>query len=277
MLAVEVVESGAGEVPGLQRGDERVEIVQARRGPSSCRRRRRRMAAKLVGVDHPERLGGGGGVHRHHVGLGQHRVERVVGGLGRSTGRRRSPSCPVPRSASGRRDPRRRGRRARRCARPAARRGSAGRGSSRRRRSRRCARHDRRAAGGGSPRTAARPPARPHRRRCGPGVRSTGMPLAVAAGTSTLVGSPRVEPMTRSGRSSTSPEHEVGLADEDGRADLVDALGQLACRPRCAAGAGRSTGRRPRRTAARAGSRPSPRHDAVTNATGLPPLPLFRT
>ena len=38
-----------------------------------------------------------------------------------------------------------------------------------------------------------------------PGVCSTGIPRAVAPAMSTLVGSPRVEPITRRGRSSTGP------------------------------------------------------------------------
>ena len=38
-----------------------------------------------------------------------------------------------------------------------------------------------------------------------PGARSTGMPRSVAPGRSTLVGSPRVEPMATRGRSNTGP------------------------------------------------------------------------
>ena len=44
---------------------------------------------------------------------------------------------------------------------------------------------------------------------------------------STLVGSPRVEPMATSGRSSTGPAALVGLADEDRGPELGGAGGQL--------------------------------------------------
>ena len=82
VLAVEVIEAGAAEVARLQRGDQRVEVVQAGasrvqvEGAVAHRR-------ELIGPHHAERLGRRRGVHRHDVGLGQHRFERVVGRLGR--------------------------------------------------------------------------------------------------------------------------------------------------------------------------------------------------
>ena len=60
-----------------------------------------------------------------------------------------------------------------------------------------------------------------------PGARSTGMPAAVAPATSTLVGSPRVEPMAHERQVEHRSLARVGLADEHGRADFLGPLGEL--------------------------------------------------
>ena len=59
------------------------------------------------------------------------------------------------------------------------------------------------------------------------GARSTGTPAAVAASTSTLLGSPRVLATATRGRSNTGPGAAVGLDDEDGGALVGGPLGQL--------------------------------------------------
>ncbi len=60
-----------------------------------------------------------------------------------------------------------------------------------------------------------------------PGARSTGMPRAVAAATSTLLGSPRHEPIGDEGEVEDGALHRVGLDDEHVRAFGLDALGEL--------------------------------------------------
>ena len=63
--------------------------------------------------------------------------------------------------------------------------------------------------------------------------------------------------------------HEVGLADEDGGAELVDPLGQLRRRPRCAAAWWSIHGiEHDVADARRSSSSPGPRKLAVTSATG---------
>ena len=62
-----------------------------------------------------------------------------------------------------------------------------------------------------------------------PGARSTGMPAFVAAATSTLVGSPRQLPITRSGRSNTGPRtnHPQFITKPDGRNYVYLTVGGL--------------------------------------------------
>ena len=133
---------------------------------------------------------------------------------------RRAPSCRGPRAATSWRARPRRARRCRRCGPRAATRGSAGRGSCRPRRPRPRARRDR---PGTSQRFTANSSAiviSATASALRPGARSTGMPALVAASTSTLLGSPRHEPMHAQRQVEHRTLHRVGLDDQE-----VGALG----------------------------------------------------
>ena len=101
-----------------------------------------------------------------------------------------------------------------------------------------------------------------------PGVRSTGMPRAVAAGD--------VDVRRVAAGGADDPqrpvEHlaldEVGFADQHGGAHLVDPLGQLGAIPDPHRRRGRSTGRARHRSTCCSWSSPGPRKLAVTSATG---------
>ena len=79
VLPDEVVEARAAEVAGLQRGDERVGVVEHRPGRVQVDRRRRACGRTAARRSCPVVSGRDHGVHRHDVGLG----EQVVEGVGR--------------------------------------------------------------------------------------------------------------------------------------------------------------------------------------------------
>ena len=204
VLALEVVEPGAAELARLERLHERVGVVE--RGARRVDVDRALLhAIELRGTDHAGRLGRDHRVHRHHIGFGEQLVERVRG-VGVRTGRRRSRASRGPRSATSARAP------------DGTEADDAG-GAPRDLPRAVALVGDRAVAvhlalahigvGGhdacGSPRTAARRVISATASALRPGARSTGMPLAVAVSMSTLLGSPRHEPMASSGRSSTGP------------------------------------------------------------------------
>src|SRR5262245_2064810 len=99
-----------------------------------------------------------------------------------------------------------------------------------------------------------------------PGARSTGIPAAVAPGTSTLVGSPRVAPMASSGRSRTGPAHRSASQIS------TVALTSVARAASCSAEYSRSGwwsihGSSTTSPRARKASRPGPRSGAVARMT----------
>ena len=201
--------------------------------------------------------------------VGQQRFERVVGGVVGCTGRRRSPACRALRAATWWPGRPRRGRRGRRCGRRSARPGSAGRGSCRRGRPRPCAHvavGREHVAGDGEQQrdgdlghAVGVAAGRVQHREC---------PRSVAAATSTLVGSPRVEPMTRSGRSSTSPCTKSASHTSTVAPELVDPLGQLRAVPDPQRRLVEPRVEHDVAHLAGAGRGPGPRKLAVTRATG---------
>src|SRR5262245_45663609 len=99
-----------------------------------------------------------------------------------------------------------------------------------------------------------------------PGARSTGIPAAVAAGTSTLVGSPRVAPMASSGRSRTGPAHrsasQISTVAPTSAARAANAAAEYSLRGWWSIHGSSTTSPR-----ARKASRPGPRSGAVARMT----------
>ena len=279
MLALEVVEAGAAEVARLQRGDERVGVVQQRAGRvdvdrARLHRRELRRAHEPLGLGRDHR------VHRHDVALGEHLVE-VVGvwcvasglyGSNESTRMPRPskrhfaarPTAPSPTMPTVR--PRELPGAVALVGDLAARVDLAG-------------AHV--VVGGhdatGSPRTCSAIVISATASALRPGARSTGIPALVAASMSTLLGSPRHEPMQHERQVEHRALHRVGLDDEDVGA-LLARCGPRASR-RCSSRSGTCSIHGSYTTSANAlsVSQPSPRNGAVTSALCRSVTPHPRT